>query len=258
MLPEFSEFSFAYALTESFMLEVHKARSGLSAFSMPWAGYPVFPTTRKEKKVGYDVEIKSIYGPVFLQFKLCHGIVRNSAREISRHRLHIATPFLRMHLMPRARSNQHQILLDWQNKNHRVYYAAPRYYEDVYFSKYYADHRIIYKSAFITPSGIGPINDNRPHTISFEPSKNYGWFLSEPRRVKIFFGSEIARYMAQQGQKSTVDINYVLENLQQFLDERGIDRRYTGIESPYAELSTLSITHLGALPIFIYRIKSDG
>src|ERR1700690_2714236 len=60
--PQFSEFSFGYALTDNL---VNKVLTGSK-------GVPVFPSLQEEGKQGggYDVKIPLRSAPLFLQFKL--------------------------------------------------------------------------------------------------------------------------------------------------------------------------------------------
>ena len=120
----FSEFSFGYALTEG-LTESLRSR-GYSP-----ASPPRFPSLREEGASGYDLELDLPGSSLFLQFKLCKGMVRGSAieaKEVADGGLGLETPFLRMMLMPAKRSRQHRLLLELEKKGERVFYAAPRFY----------------------------------------------------------------------------------------------------------------------------------
>lgn len=98
--------------------------------------------------------------------------------------LPLTTPFLRMNLMPAKRSPQHRLLLGLERQGERVFYTAPRFYNDNDFCCYYQKQRIVRHSAFIMPSGIGDLpDDDNPHHVSFDRSANSGWLLSEPTAV---------------------------------------------------------------------------
>ena len=95
--PEFSEFSYEYALTEALVDgQQHLVR-------------PTFPTQREERRAGYDVRLDRPGYPIFLQFKLCHGMKRRTAREHAYSQLPLALPFLRMPLMPDRLRARHLI-----------------------------------------------------------------------------------------------------------------------------------------------------
>lgn len=175
MRPKFSEFSYGYALTEALVNgQQHLVR-------------PTFPSLRKEGDTGYDLRLDRPGHPLFLQFKLCNGITRDIAKEISDYKLSLKLPFLRMKLMPEKRSQQHHLLLDLENKDEAVFYAAPRFFCDNVFASHYRNQRILSKSAFVAPSAIGPLPDNGEHHVSFEPEALHGWLLSEPRDVRPIF-----------------------------------------------------------------------
>ena len=172
MRPEFSEFSFGYALTEALVNgRQHVVR-------------PTFPTQRQERHDGYDLRFDRPGGPIFLQFKLCHGMTRRTAREYADFGLPLNFPFLRMPLMASRFSPQHSLLLDLENCGEAVFYAAPRFFHDNHFAEYYGDRVILPNSAFIRPSAIGNLPDDGDHHVSFDCHARHGWFLSEPIAVK--------------------------------------------------------------------------
>lgn len=178
MRPEFSEFSFGYALTEALVDgQQHIFR-------------PTFPTQRQERRGGYDLRLDRPGMPIFLQFKLCHGMTRRSAREYVYHGLPLAIPFLRMSLMPSRLSPQHGLLLELESRGEVVLYAAPRFFRDDDFAAYYGNRVILSHSAFIQPSAIGALPDDADHHVSFDPDARHGWFLSEPTPLEPILDGE--------------------------------------------------------------------
>lgn len=172
MRPEFSEFSFGYALTEALVNgQQHVVR-------------PTFPTQRQERHDGYDLRFDRPGGPIFLQFKLCHGMTRRTAREYADFGLPLNFPFLRMPLMASRLSPQHSLLLDLENRGEAVFYTAPRFFHDDDFANYYGNRVILSNSAFILPSTIGDLPDDGDHHVSFDCHARHGWFLSEPTALK--------------------------------------------------------------------------
>ena len=112
MKPLISEFSYGYAITEEF---VRGIRGQLY-------GAPVFPSLRQEGKFGgYDVELPIRASPLFFQFKLSHFLTRSHSLQWTLHR----TPYYRMYLRPRRRSDQHRLLIDWEAQGNQVLYATP-------------------------------------------------------------------------------------------------------------------------------------
>lgn len=117
MKPDFSEFSYGYAVTEELVSQ--DTASVIAA--------PVFPSLYAEgrKGGGYDVKIPLVGTPVFLQFKLSEQLQRTNAKE---HRAGLlSVPYLRMHLRPTRHSDQHNLLLALESSEEAVFYVAPEF-----------------------------------------------------------------------------------------------------------------------------------
>lgn len=73
--PEFSELSYAYALTENL---VH-------SLGIPLLSAPAFPSTVAEGKkgAGHDLKLSCPGMSIFLQFKLSHCMKNSSAKEFT-------------------------------------------------------------------------------------------------------------------------------------------------------------------------------
>ncbi len=253
MRPQFSEFSFSYALTESLMRRIEQLAPGAKCIP------PRFYTQNEEAKIGADVRITYANRILFLQFKTCNGMVRESAKENSKYHLSLNLPFLRMNLMPRKHSCQHDLLVDLERKKHDVYYAAPRYYEFRRFHDLYDRDKILTHSAFIRPGDIGRLPDNEPHHVSFESSSQFGWFLSEPRgEIGILFGEQVVNQIVSDMKDRPlpeIGINATFEVIQDLLGEERTEEYHALAETegtPIERLTKLSMRHLGALPIFLY------
>ena len=135
---------------------------------------------QQERRDGFDLRLDRPGGPVFLQFKLCHGMRRRTAREHAYFGLPLSFPFLRMPMMPGRLSRQHALLLALEIRGEAVFYAAPRFFRDDDFAAYYGNRVILSRSAFIQPSSIGPLPDDANHHVSFDLDARHGWLLSEP------------------------------------------------------------------------------
>ena len=182
MRPNFSEFSYGYALTEALV----DGRQHLVR--------PIFPTQRQERGGGYDLRLDRIgyvgY-PLFLQFKLCDGMTRRTAREIAYSRLPLHCPYLRMPLMPLRKSPQHNLLVKLESTGEAVFYSAPRFFRDIEFADAYRHRSILSRSAFIRPSTIGLLTDPDYHYVAFDCNARHGWVLSEPKWISpILTGGE--------------------------------------------------------------------
>lgn len=158
MSPDFSEFSYGYAVTEE--LVSHLKASLIAA--------PLFPSLYEEGKAGggYDVNIPLSGKPVFLQFKLSHYLERENAKE---HRDGIlTTPYYRMHLRPTKHSDQHNLLLDLEASEETVFYIAPEFHLPSELNDFYLRKTVVENSAAFSPSDIGPMPDDHEHYIVFK------------------------------------------------------------------------------------------
>lgn len=170
MEPDFSEFSYGFALTSELI-----ARYGLKR-----SGAPFFPTQIAESKVGGGWDMKLPAVPVFLQFKRSERMVRSSA---SHSKKFPNLPFFRFQLRNRRHSDQHKLLLDLENRGNAVIYAAPAFTKSEELTDAYVADLVEARSIFISPSTIGPLTDDDNHHVAFQkPGACY--FCSEPRRLE--------------------------------------------------------------------------
>jgi hypothetical protein len=173
MRPNISEFSYGYALTDEL---VHSAGYGIT-------GVPIFPSLYQEGQAGggYDVMLNRPSVPLFLQFKLADCMKRRSAKEARDGRLTL--PCFRFHLRPKRFSDQHDLLLDLEQKGHEVYYSAPAFYQPEELNDAYLTNQVKERSVWIRPSEIGPLPDSADHHVSFQHPGQ--WYLySEPRLME--------------------------------------------------------------------------
>lgn len=174
MTPNISEFSYGYALTEE-LIQSH----GTIVTAAPY-----FPTLRAEGQLGYDIRLDRPGFPLFLQFKLSHNMIRNSALEIHRHGLFRRdTKFYRMYLR-KPPSDQHQLLMNLEASGNEVYYVAPAFGEPDELDDAYLNHHVRNRSVFIRPSWVGPLPDNREHWVSFLISGPRFLLSEEPQPLK--------------------------------------------------------------------------
>ncbi|QQO16704.1 hypothetical protein JJB99_11365 [Bradyrhizobium diazoefficiens] len=105
-----------------------------------------------------------------IQYKLPESMTRNSAGEISTHQLAgLVVPFFRMPLMRRDLSGQHWRLIDLEQKfPGAVFYASPGMHNLGEFNLAYKDGRVHERSAFFSPADIGPLPDDKNHTIAYK------------------------------------------------------------------------------------------
>lgn len=176
----YSEFSFGYAFTENLV------RSSVSG---P-ASAPEFPNLVDEGSCGYDVKIDRGGAPLFLQYKLPERMVRASAAEIAYHGLHqygLQVPFLRMYLMRRHASRQHELLVDLEQEHPgRVFYATPCMRDERMFNRAYVAVAVHEESALFSPIDIGKLPDGAMHRVAYNADRSGAWFCSEPRQIRAF------------------------------------------------------------------------
>lgn len=176
MKPTISEFSYGFALT----------RELIESIGLPLVEAPFFPSLIQEGQgPGIDVGLNFSGILVFLQFKLSHYMVRNSAIEVQNSPMSV--PLYRMYLMPTSRSQQHPSLLLLEQivapDGHLVFYATPAFHllnelNDAYFSG-----EVEARSWFFRPSDIGQLPDDDEHFVSFNNTSG-PWRFSEPEQIK--------------------------------------------------------------------------
>ncbi len=170
MIPQISEFSYGYAVTDEL---IHWHGTNLTAA-------PIFPSLYQEGQPGggYDVMLQRPGVPLFLQFKLADCMVFRSAREVKTHIFQ--PPYYRMHLRPTKHSSQHEMLLSLENQGNEVYYSAPAFHKNNDLNNAYFSHQILNRSLWLRPSQIGPLPDDRPHYVAFQ-IPGIPHFRSEPK-----------------------------------------------------------------------------
>jgi hypothetical protein len=156
MKAKISEFSYGYALTEN-LIGLHP--SGLRAA-------PVFPSLVEEgKHGGYDVRLDFVGMPLFLQFKLTDYLHAANARE--RKAGIWSSAYYRMPLRASSDSQQHQLLLEWEESGEAVYYATPSFYEVAMLNRSYALRTVCTNSVFFAPTAIGALPTDDTYAVSF-------------------------------------------------------------------------------------------
>ncbi len=169
MHPDFSEFSYGYAVTE----EIVTANNAILVAA------PLFPSLYQEGKVGggYDVKLPMKGIPVFLQFKLSYCLERKNAKEYPTPIANL--PYFRMHLRPRNHSDQHQLLIDLESTGESVFYIAPEFHLPTELNKFYLSKTVVSNSAAFSPLDLGPLYDDDKHYVVFERGTNVGYFCSD-------------------------------------------------------------------------------
>lgn len=172
----YSEFSFGYAFTENLI------RSSATA---P-VGAPQFPNLVQEAQLGFDIKLNFPAMPLFFQFKLPDLMKRNTAFEIACGQCGSLTiPFFRIGLMRRDLSKQHALLIDLEQRYPAsVYYTAPALSTVAAFDQAYNSAQVAAQSVFFSPLDIGPLPDDKLHTLAYDGKLPVGYFCSQPHKIK--------------------------------------------------------------------------
>jgi hypothetical protein len=169
MDPNFSEFSYGYAITEELVL---------SSKALVIAA-PIFPSLYEEGKMGggYDIKIPIKGKPIFLQFKLSDYLKGVNSKE-RRSRLFNA-PYYRMYLRPTRHSDQHNLLLDLEKSGETVFYVAPEFHLPSELNYFYLNKTVVTNSAAFSPGDIGPLPDDDEHYIVFQSGATTAYRCSD-------------------------------------------------------------------------------
>jgi hypothetical protein len=181
VIPEISEFSYGFALTNELVgwLELFAA--------------PIFPSLLEEGKAGggYDVKLDSPGAPLYLQFKRSECMTRRSAREYRSIRDQggrLRVPFYRFPITEAVKSDQHELLLALDTLPNHVFYAAPRFHQLSEINDAWRASAVASRSVFVSPSEIGSVDDAR-HTVAFD--RSYSWVCSDPRPLRALNSREV-------------------------------------------------------------------
>jgi hypothetical protein len=172
----YTEFSFGYAFTENL---IRSSAAGPKSA-------PVFPNLVQEANKGYDVHIDLPGLPLFFQYKLPELMKRSTAFEIATHNLAgLTVPFFRMPLMPSGLSKQHELLIELEKKYPQtVLYASPGLCDRRAFNRAYTKGEVHRRSIFFSPREIGPLPDDKSHSVAYRDGLTFAWLCSEPKRIE--------------------------------------------------------------------------
>ncbi len=179
MKPEISEFSYGFAITNELV--------GWAQLSAA----PIFPSLVEEGRVGggYDVKLDMPGLPLYLQFKRAERMTRNSAREISTGKTTLTLPYHRFHITDWGISDQHKLLLELDQGNTLVFYAAPRFHTLTEINSAWKDNSVASQSVFVAPRAIGVL-DHEPHTVAYD--RHNAWLCSEPVELESLTGQALS------------------------------------------------------------------
>ncbi|PRY94782.1 hypothetical protein BCF33_0381 [Hasllibacter halocynthiae] len=179
MIPEISEFSYGFALTNEIV------------GWLPLSAAPVFPSLIEEGKEngGYDVKLDKPGAPLYLQFKRADYMTRSSATEIKHYGLPLSLPFHRFPITQRKKSFQHTSLVELDDGTNLVFYAAPRFHMVSEINDAWRSVQVAGRSIFVAPSMIGLIHDDDKHHVAYDAQHAY--FCSEPKEISPLTASAL-------------------------------------------------------------------
>ena len=179
MIPEISEFSYGFALTNELV--------GWTALSTA----PVFPSLIEEGRRGggYDVKLDLPGVPLYLQFKRADYMKRRNVVEIRDHGLPLNTPFYRFPITQRSKSFQHTSLIELDAGTNLVFYVAPRFHLVSQIDNAWQARNVASRSIFVAPSTIGLIHDDNSHHVSYDATQTY--FCSKPKKITSLSAIEL-------------------------------------------------------------------
>lgn len=254
MTPQFSEFTYGYALTETLIDSF--GRSGLQAA-------PLFPSLLQEGKLGFDLGLKFAEYLLFIQFKLSHYIHQNGARA-HRKRL-LGLPYYQFALRSSRNSRQHDLLLRLEASGQTVYYAAPAFHTQRELNQSYVAKGVVADSIFVSPKTIGSLPDDKQHHVVFalNSAKNGAYIFSEPRAIDFITGSKLIERLSEEmssgssprslerlaGEASETMTHLAMEDS----DEDRSELSVLSQMSPLEQVAYLSRVYFGCEPFIVRR-----
>ena len=200
MRPEFSEFSYSFALTRELMN------------STTLTGTPLLPSTRDEGRLGYDLQIPISGVPVFFQFKLADYLKRSNAKYIRDG--YYNTPYFRINIYKKHISNQHNILRHLANSSYLVYYVAPTFHLQDHFDNTFNSNQVISSSGFFDLSDLPTIVTDEEHHIVFleKDTSTYYWHPDDNEMSIDFSGTHwLSAFKSFASNPSKLGISYALK-----------------------------------------------
>ena len=88
--------------------------------------------------------------------------------------------------MRRDISRQHELLIELESRYpSNVFYAAPALKNIHEFDDAYNAAAIAQRSVFFSPNDIGPLPDDKSHTLAYKSGAATGYFFSDPKPIDL-------------------------------------------------------------------------
>jgi hypothetical protein len=153
MKPEFSEFSYGFALTYEIA----------NALQPEIVATPLFPSPTTETREGPRLSFVKEGWPLFVQFKLAHCLKTSRATQWDSY----SAPFFRIGIQARTRSNQYSMLRTLSATEPEIYYAVPAFYRQIEFNQAFVSNQILNESKFVPLRELPDLEDDSEHFITF-------------------------------------------------------------------------------------------
>ncbi|MBI2872621.1 MAG: hypothetical protein HYY00_05455 [Chloroflexi bacterium] len=178
MRAAFSEFSYGFAFTYSFLKNLPGIRSA-----------PVLPSLLSEgQQGGFDLKLDYPGMPVFFQFKLSDYLIRSNAKLWQFY----GRPYYRVEITSLRRSKQHNLLKRLAtNVTRDVFYAAPLFTSAGAFNQAFLADEVDARSAWISLERLPYLKDYGQHYVTFADPHRPKWNTTEPpEELDADFSSE--------------------------------------------------------------------
>jgi hypothetical protein len=206
MIPQISEFSYGFALTNE-----------IAAWA-PLKLAPIFPSLIEEGKKGggYDVKLDMPGVPLYLQFKRGYRMTRRTANEVKQYNKRLKIPFHRFYITDSGTSDQHTMLLALDDGKNDVYYAAPRFDRIVEINAAWAAKEVAERSIFIRPQVIGELDDEMHH-VAYDDVRTF--ICSEPKEIKALSAAELVQRLQWRLEEDARPLRDTVSGLSTHADE---------------------------------------
>lgn len=187
--PQFSEFQFAYSITQELARRVFPTSH--------WV--PHFPTQNQEAEGGYDLNFSNGVSALFLQYKRSKKLQDKRAKD--EHWKAYRSEFFRFKVRTAnepGNLEQHELLCRRADGGAPVYYVAPEFYRWMDYQRYARNEGVIDNSVFIDCEDAPQPTDTDQHYICHRPKDSIAQFFSEdPTGIRTVKGQSLFAELAE-------------------------------------------------------------
>ena len=246
----FSEFSYGFAVTHDLLI-----RSSYKRIA------PLFPSQRKEAKVGYDVELNYKGYPLFIQFKLSDYLVGPNAK----YRSYYNANYFRSDVTPLSVSCQHNLLKKLADSGNSVFYAAPVFYTSDEYKVAFSQNSVANSSIWIPLRKTKRLTDRKPHHFTFAGTRNPAWHTDEWNLegdiIEGDFSWENAEIEITGSTSRQIDEEYIYDlrrMLMEIAGENTMADDATDLSEALGEINHLLSTYFGLEMLVLPDTESDS